>query len=294
MSLLTLRSFIEVFRARSISAAARNLGLTQPAVSGHVASLEAQVGRTLFLRQARGVEPTPFAEDLALEIGDSLDQAEEALAKARVRSTHVSGVVYVTGPAELMAERVAPAIKSLQDAGLDIRVQLGGKDAIYGGFRDGKVDLAFTASTPEDPQLASQFVGSERLVAVASPAQIKKLTTAPDLASVLRAEPLLAYDTDLPLIRDWMGANGMSIQGTLPSVTAPDLRMLRALVISGAGWSVLPDYLIETAVTKGDLGVIPAPKMEPTNAFHLVWSKSALRHPRIARARDVLLESWTG
>ena len=114
MSLLTLRSFMEVFRARSISAAARNLGLTQPAVSGHVASLEAQVGRTLFLRQARGVEPTPFAEDLALEIGDSLDQAEAALAKARVRSTHVSGVVYVTGPAELMAERVAPAIKSLQ------------------------------------------------------------------------------------------------------------------------------------------------------------------------------------
>lgn len=294
MSLLILRSFVEVYRSRSISGAARALGLTQPAVSGHIASLETQIGRALFQRQARGVLPTPFAEDLARQIGDSLDRAEEALAKARARSTHVSGVVYVTGPAELMAERIAPALKSLQDAGLDIRVQLGGKDAIYRSFQNGKVDLAFTASTPNDPQLSAQFVGSERLIAVADPDRARHLSHAPDAAHRLRTEPLLAYDRDLPLIRDWLHANAMSPDGLSPQITAPDLRMLRALVIAGSGWSVLPDYLIAQPLAEGKIGAIKAPKEDPTNAFYLVWAKSALRHPRVARARDVLLESWKG
>jgi hypothetical protein len=39
------------------------------------------------------------------------------------------------------------------------------------------------------------------------------------------------------------------------------------------------------------LVVIPAPIRSPENTFHLVWEKSALRHPRVAFARDVLLRA---
>ncbi|MCV3270135.1 LysR family transcriptional regulator [Roseobacter sp. WL0113] len=284
---------MEVFRSRSISAAARALGLTQPAVSGHIASLEGQVGRALFVRQPRGVSPTPFAEDLALQIGDSLDRAEEALARARARSAHISGVVHVAGPAELMAERVAPALKSLQDAGLDIRLQLGGKTSIYRQLIAGEVDLAFTASTPDHPQLAFAVVGSERLIAVAAPDIADRISSAPDLLAALTAERLLSYDMDRPLVRGWLEQNRLPLAGFVPAITAPDLRMLRALVECGAGWSVIPDYLVVAAVQARRVAAIPAPVSDPTNPFHLVWSKSGLRHPRVAHARDVLLQAWT-
>ena len=49
MSLQTLRSFVEVYRSGSISDAARALGLTQPAVSQHIAALETQLGKQLFV-----------------------------------------------------------------------------------------------------------------------------------------------------------------------------------------------------------------------------------------------------
>ena len=78
MSLLHLRSFIEVYRRRSFTAAARALGLTQPALSHHVASLEGQVGRALFERHARGVLPTAAADDLAARIGSTLDDVSRA------------------------------------------------------------------------------------------------------------------------------------------------------------------------------------------------------------------------
>ena len=65
MSLLQLRTFVEVYRRRSLSEAARAIGITQPAASQHIASLEAQLGRPLFDRHSRGVRPTAIADDLA-------------------------------------------------------------------------------------------------------------------------------------------------------------------------------------------------------------------------------------
>ncbi|MEM6354219.1 MAG: LysR family transcriptional regulator [Pseudomonadota bacterium] len=292
MSLQNLRSFIEVYRRRSISAAARHLGLTQPAVSQHVSSLEAQVGRSLFVRQPRGVVPTGFAQDLAAQIGDSLDRAEEALARMRARSAHLSGVVHLAGPAELMAARMAPSLKALQRTGLDVRVHLGGKASIYYQLTSGQVDLAFTASTPDDLRLASAFVGVERLIAVAVPDVVQRIVGAPTLQAGLRAEPLLAYDADRPLVRNWLEVNGVEAEGLLPAITAPDLRLLTALVRQAMGWSVIPDYLCESALAAGTLMRIPGVAAEPTNPFHLVWQKSGLRHPRVAHARDVLLQSW--
>ena len=50
--------FREVVRAGSISAGARRLGWTQPAVSQHLAALERAAGMPLLLRGPRGVEPT--------------------------------------------------------------------------------------------------------------------------------------------------------------------------------------------------------------------------------------------
>ena len=58
MDLALLRTFVTVHRAGSFTRAAALLGLSQPAVTGQIRTLERQLGRPLFLRQARGVTPT--------------------------------------------------------------------------------------------------------------------------------------------------------------------------------------------------------------------------------------------
>jgi DNA-binding transcriptional LysR family regulator len=287
MSLLHLRTFIEVYRRKSISDASRALGLTQPAISQHVASLEAQLGRPLFERHSRGVRATAMADDLAASIGHSLDTAESALASARARSMRLSGTVHIAAPSDYLGDFVAPRLGPLIDAGLDLRLHVGGRDALYAMLLEDKVHLGLTASKPEDERLGHTAIGVEDLRAVAAPQVAARIDTA-DLAVDLNAVPHLAYDLERPLLRTWMESNGMALE-TLPTVTAPDLRALRAMLCAGFGWSVLPGYLTEEQRARGSLVEIPAPVAVPVNSFHLVWARAALRHPRVAFAKDILI-----
>jgi DNA-binding transcriptional LysR family regulator len=65
------RSFLAVFREKSLSAAARALNLTQPTLARHIDALEAAMGFELFTRSQQGLSPTegaleltPYAESL--------------------------------------------------------------------------------------------------------------------------------------------------------------------------------------------------------------------------------------
>jgi DNA-binding transcriptional LysR family regulator len=288
VSLSHLRTFVEVYRRRSLTVAARMLDLTQPAVSQQIAALETLLGRPLFERHARGVRPTAVADDLAASLGDRLDQAEAALASVRARSTRLSGTVHLAAPSEYLAEQVAGRLKPLVEAGLEMRLHVGGREALYAMLLDDRVHLALTASRLDDSRLAYQRVGTERLVAVAAPAEARRILAGPTLAEGLNACPHLAYDLERPLIRTWLDANGLDTPAQLPIATAPDLRVIRAMLRAGLGWSVVPDYLLLEDLREGVLVEIPAPAATPENAFHLAWVRSALRHPRVAAARDVL------
>lgn len=74
-----LAVFQEVYRERQISAAARRLGLTQSAVSNALARLRRTFGDELFVRTAHGMQPTPFAEQVAEPVGAALAQVALAL-----------------------------------------------------------------------------------------------------------------------------------------------------------------------------------------------------------------------
>ncbi|MHB0790091.1 LysR family transcriptional regulator [Bradyrhizobium sp. 5.13L] len=59
-----IAAFTEVFRRRSVSEAAAVLGVTQSAVTQHLAKLEQHMGTTLFIRHRSGLEPTKPAQEL--------------------------------------------------------------------------------------------------------------------------------------------------------------------------------------------------------------------------------------
>ena len=75
-----LRVFDAVLRSRSVTAAAAQLELTQPAASNALARLRAVFGDALFLRTSQGMEPTPFARELAEPVRQALALLESALA----------------------------------------------------------------------------------------------------------------------------------------------------------------------------------------------------------------------
>jgi DNA-binding transcriptional LysR family regulator len=80
LDLNLLRVFDAVLRGNSVTAAAAQLELTQPAVSNALARLRRLFGDALFHRTPDGMEPTPFARELAEPVRQALALLESALA----------------------------------------------------------------------------------------------------------------------------------------------------------------------------------------------------------------------
>ncbi|MDB5650777.1 MAG: hypothetical protein JWL62_2297 [Hyphomicrobiales bacterium] len=90
ISLRQLRYFRAVARARSFSAAARVLNVSQPALGLQVRDLETQLEADLFLRHARGVELTPAGELFLSQVSDILDALQRAQTSVAELTTRVS------------------------------------------------------------------------------------------------------------------------------------------------------------------------------------------------------------
>ena len=289
MSLSRLRTFIEVYRQRSISAAARSLELTQPAVSQHIAALEATLGRRLFVRESQGVTPTAAADELAADVGDKLDAAEAALASAQARSQAVAGTLQLIGHVDFLADVVAAQLVHLLEAGVRVRMRPGDREVIEQRLIAGDCELGISASASTDSRLRCEAIRAERAVAVASPAVAARIRAAADLKAGLIAQPLLAYSLDLTLIDQWLATNGMELLPISPALIGQDLRSLRSVARSGYGWTVLPDYMCRDSLARGELVEIPAPVGATSINYYLVWTPIALRQPRVAYALQTLL-----
>ncbi|MFT6925145.1 MAG: DNA-binding transcriptional LysR family regulator [Psychromonas sp.] len=290
MSLVRLRTFIEVYRQRSISSASRMLNLTQPAVSQHIAGLEVAIGRPLFERLATGVTPTAAADELALDIGDKLDLAEAALASARARSMDVAGVLQFVGHADFISEVLSEQLLPLLEAGIRVRMHTGDGPFVNNMLIEGHCDLGISAHPVIDSRLKSERIMTSRALPVASPDVAQRIIEAKDLTLALTTEPMLAYNLELSLINNWIIKNKLKSERLIPAVVSQDLRAQRKLLIQGFGWSVLPEFLCREQIKNNELVEIPSPVGTCELHYYLIWAPSALRQFRVAHARQTLLQ----
>jgi len=145
LDLNLLRLFDAVYRARSVSRAAEQLGMTQPAASQGLTRLRLLLGDALFVRAPGGVAPTPRAQRLAVAVRQALATLEEALGDSRsfdpasarrVFRMHMSDIGEVRFLPPLMAalHREAPLLQ-LETTPLD-------HDEITLALDSGRLDFA--------------------------------------------------------------------------------------------------------------------------------------------------------
>src|SRR5574339_419056 len=83
LDLNLLRVFDQIMAERNLTRAARNLSMTQPAVSNALTRLREALGDRLVTRSGYGVEPTPRAMELWPSISDALRQLEASIMPGR-------------------------------------------------------------------------------------------------------------------------------------------------------------------------------------------------------------------
>jgi DNA-binding transcriptional LysR family regulator len=243
-----LRTFVTVARLGSFSAAARELGYTQSAVSQQVATLESDLGTPLLTR--RPVLPTEAGGRLLEHAGPILLRLDAARADvARVAGDPPDRLV-LGASALAMTRPVAGALAALrrERPRLDVVVAVAGRNEVVAGVAAGRYDLGLVdgITAPNDPLRlpdagALTAVGvAERPLVVALPAG-HPLADRAGLALAALADarwldaPELAVPA--PVLRDSASGGGWR---AAVRYEGADCAGLLALVAAGHGIALLP------------------------------------------------------
>lgn len=259
-----LRAFIGVFEERNITAAARVLGVTQPALSATIKELEESLGVTLFLRQARGVEVTQEGRILYPEARRMI--AENEKLKERFKKYQNRVPLSIGIEADISPIHIEDFMKLAVSIGPELLLQ------IEEGCT-GEVRLASEDERCEDELFLPLW--EEPYVLAAAPNNQEMLKNL-DSASWVICPSHSSHQRLLPLY----GMNASS-----PAAETQSLRFALNLVAAGVGIAAIPQSLMKLC---GFLVEAEIPKVKLTRRLGLCYGAQALSNPMLKALIEIV------
>src|SRR5215218_3892772 len=119
-----LIAFLAVAREQSFTRAAARLGVSQPALSQTIRTLEGRLGVRLLTRTTRSVSTTEAGERLLQTVGPHFDGIEAGLAALSVMRDKPAGTVRITAPEHAAETVLWPSLATLLPDYPDIHVEV--------------------------------------------------------------------------------------------------------------------------------------------------------------------------
>lgn len=288
-SLDELLAFTRVVDARSISAAAEQLGQTTSGISRALARLEHKLGTTLMRRTTRRLELTEEGRVFLAHARDILRAVEAAEDHMAQRRHTVAGKLRVNAASPFMLHVVVPLVPDFLAAYPGIELELHSSDTII-DLLEHRTDVAIRIGALRDSTLHARPLASFPLRVLASPAYLKQAgrpTSVPDLANHV----LLGF-TQPESLNTWPlrhpDGDGLAIQ---PVIRASSGETLRQLALAGAGVACLSDFMTAADRAAGDLvQVLPRDTVEVRQPVHAVYYRNTELAARIRCFVDFLVE----
>ncbi|MDC7677178.1 LysR family transcriptional regulator [Asticcacaulis machinosus] len=282
-SLSLLSAFEATARLGSITAAARELNLTQSAVSRQIAALEAQLEVNLFHRERQTVRLTSGGEAYAREIREALKTIRTA--SLNLRANPMGGTLNLailpTFGARWLAPRLPTFLAQHPGITLNLKTRINTFD-----FRLETIDAAIHFGHSHWPGTDMALLRTEEVVPACSP-QLKARYDFREPGD-LRQAPLLHLTSRPDAWERWLnayGAGAESVQGMLLDQFATAAQVAR----SGLGVALLPIFLIEEELSSGQLVRALDLPLKSEEAYYLAWPHERAQHPPLNAFRQWLL-----
>jgi DNA-binding transcriptional LysR family regulator len=244
LNLDQLRTFVEVVALGNFSAAARQLNLTQPAVSLHVRELEQRFGIRLLERVGRRAYPTAPGRDLADHARRIFHDCEAVESVMRRFRDGWLGQVRIGTGLSALTYTLPPVLRKIrvEHPGIELIVTFSSTLDSVDSVMKNLIDLALVTLPIKEPRVKVTPLRVGKLVAIL-PAGTKAIpdTVTPDYAArqpLILEHPRGAVQA---LIMRWLS-------GQMPLSNRPMLLgtvdAMKAVVSSGLGMSIVPDITV--------------------------------------------------
>ena len=253
VDLLDVTAFVHVVETGSIANAAARLGVAKSIVSRRVSRLETVLGVVLLTRTPRGTVLTDVGRIYHARAADglaALESAQEAVTKS---TTEVSGLLRVSVPVAFGEFCLAPLLAEFAllhpRIQFDIRFEDRQADLVSEAY-----DLAIRIGRMPDSILITRKLARVRWAVVASPSYLDARGRPTTPANLQTHEAVLyAFDTG-----HWrfQGAKGWEPVRMRSRISADNGQMLLSSARAGLGIVLLPMFMVENLVQRGELELV--------------------------------------
>ncbi|GGK17222.1 transcriptional regulator [Streptomyces camponoticapitis] len=282
-----LELLIAVARHGSMGGAARELGISQPAASSRIRSVERQLGVSLFDRSPSGSRLTgagALVTDWArriMEAAEAFDAGAQALRDRRDSRLRVAASMTI-------AEYLLPGwLIALRTARPDTAVSLlaGNSGAVAARLIGGEADIGFVEGLAVPGGLDGTVIGRDRLVVVVAPAHPWGDRRTALTPAELAAAPLILREEGSGT-RQVLDAALASYGGPAePLLELSSTTAVKAAVVSGAGPSVLSELAVREELASRRLTEVEVAGIRLRRELRAVWP---MGHRPSGPARDLL------
>jgi len=263
-----------LLRQRSVTLAARELDMSQSAVSTALGRLRALLGDQLFVRTGRGMLPTPRASQLAEPVASILDKLRDEVLSSQGFVPSTSQRDFTLGLSDVGSYVLWPRIVSVvsQQAPLvRLRLRVMSQAHIASALEDAEVDVALGAYPGLPDTLYQRRLFERKYVAMvrqAHPLAGKRLSLQA-FARCPQAVVRLASGIQ-DRVDEALAAQGLARQKVLDM---PSYLMLPPLLAAGDWMAVMPGQLADAFAQHGRFKLLTLPFDVPSSVIRMHWHK---------------------
>lgn len=276
-----LRAFIRTVERGSITAAARDLGVSQPAISKLIRNLETHAGARLLERSSRTVRPTPTGLSLYEASGTSLATIDAALESARRDMEAVKGKLRLHGPVCLGESHLHSIVMAFQRqypaVSVELTLENRAVDLIYENL-----DVAVRIGRPKEPSYVLRKVGMIQRILVAAPEYVAqhgplRAPAALSKHDVAVTDAVLSRQGTITLVK---GTRSSSV-AIDPVLKTNNARVLIAALLAGQAVGPVQLPLVTNELATGQLvRVLPGYEVRPSELY-IVYPTTRFLRPAV-------------
>ena len=273
-----LQIFLKIVQTKSITKAAEELNLTQPAVSIQLKKLQDQFDIPLTEVIGRQLYVTHFGNEIAITAQKVLDEVETITYKSKTFKGILSGklmVSVVSTGKYVMPYFLCDFLN--QNKGIDLIMDVTNKSKVVKSLENNEVDFALVSILPDGIQLQSEILLENKLYLIGNQNAVTQIQN--NYSNLFDEYPLIYREEGSAtrlVMENYLQRNGIQ---SAKKMQLTSNEAVKQAIIAGIGYSIMPIIGLKNELESGDLKIISMKGFPIKSNWYLVWLKNKSLSP---------------